>query len=95
MPHSVWHDFDLFLGSNRQDGHIQGGRRTVSDYWPCHCQRPSARSWFISQVWNDAQSWQYDDFVFGTNDIVPEPSSLLALSAFGAGMFGFIKRRRA
>jgi len=42
-------------------------------------------------------SWKfYDDiWVSNTACYVPEPSSLLAMSAFGLGMLGYIKRRRA
>jgi hypothetical protein len=36
-----------------------------------------------------------DDIVAGGANIVPEPSSLIALSAFGLGALGFIRRRKA
>ncbi len=37
-------------------------------------------------------TYYFDDLWYGT--VVPEPSSLLAMSVFGLGMLGYIKRRR-
>lgn len=87
----AWHDFDLIWNRTvgtfeyKVDGVLYrslavGETRAVHNIE------------FWGQTWYGGPGWQYDDFAVGT---IPEPSSLLALSALGVGAFGFIRRRRA
>jgi len=62
--------------------------------------KPRGMDWLEFGAWGRYQSTVsqvlIDDIVAGGANIpVPEPSSLIALSAFGLGALGFIRRRKA
>jgi hypothetical protein len=88
-----WHDFECVYDTTSASikWYVDG---VLYDSRAYQISEKSRYIGFYSQTWYDAINWQYDDFVFGSNDPIPEPSSLLALSAFGIGALGFIRRRR-
>ena len=93
LTDGLWHDLDIIydpvtgLTEWYADSVLKLSRNQTTGYAVERCDL------FTYHRGDVVAQWIFvDDIALGT---IPEPSSLLALSVFGVGMLGYIKRRRA
>ncbi len=87
-----WQTLEMRINTSTKKTQYYVGQTLLGELGPTSMGAKLAKIQFNS--WNRGYNDSYvffDDVGYGT----PEPSSLLALSAFGVGMIGYIKRRRA